>query len=48
MIYLYKDGKKYNIIQIYKSEKENDFDLYTFDSLDDLKDFWESLFYKHP
>ena len=46
MIYLYKDGKKY-IIQIYKSEKENDFDLYTFDSLNNLKDFWESLFYKH-
>jgi hypothetical protein len=47
MIYLYKDGKKYTI-QIHKSEKEKDFDLYTFDSLDDLKDFFESLFYKHP
>ena len=39
MIYLYKDGKKYTI-QIHKSEKEKDFDLYTFDSLDDLKDIF--------
>lgn len=47
MIYLYKEGDKY-LVDIYKSEDENDFDRFSFDDFEKARDFIDTLYYKHP
>lgn len=47
MIYLYKEGDKY-LVDIYKSEDENDFDRFSFDDFEKARDFIDTLPHKHP
>ena len=47
MVYLYKEGEKY-LVDIYKSEDENDFDRFLFDDFREVRDFVDYLPYKHP
>lgn len=47
MVYLYKEGDKY-LVDVYKSENENDFDRFSFDDFREARDFVYYLPYKHP
>lgn len=47
MIYLYKEGDKY-LVDVYKSEDENDFDRFPFDDFVKARVFVDNLPYKHP